>query len=285
MDFLKELFHLTRFEHAIMLAIAVLIGESIILGAMPPFSLVIVLSLLVPVFSEMGSFSLNDYLDIETDRQNKKTDRPLVRGTISPAFALWFSIASLLLSIVLAFFINTSVFAIALAFNLLAVLYNWRLKDLPLIGNLYIAFTMAIPFIFGSFVVSDTLPAIAIILASLGFLSGLAREIVKSVQDMEGDILARKSKTLPVIIGVQSSLLVASVLYLIFVPLTFLPFQVGLKFTILSGALIIIADAAIIYIIYLLLSSNKDPASLKKARNISLIALFIGLLGLLVASF
>jgi len=285
MGLLKELFLLTRFEHAFMLAIAVLIGEAIIIGNMPPISLVIALSLLVPVFSEMGSFALNDYLDIETDRQNRKTERPLVRGTISPAFALWFSIASLLLSMVLAFFINTTVFVIALSFNLLAVLYNWKLKDLPLIGNLYIALTMAIPFIFGNFVVSDTLSSIAIILASLGFLSGLAREIVKSVQDMEGDMKARESKTLPVIIGAQNSLLVASALYLVFVPLTFLPFQIGLKVTLLSGSLVMLADALIIYLVYLLISSNMDPSVLKIARNISLVSLFIGLLGLLVASF
>jgi len=285
MGFLKELFLLTRFEHALMLAIAVLIGEAIIVGGLPPLSLVIVLSLLVPVFAEMGSFALNDYLDIETDKQNKKTDRPLVRGTISPSFALWFSIASLLVSIILAFFINTAAFAIAIAFNLLAVLYNWKLKDLPLIGNLYIALTMAIPFIFGNFVVSDTLLGISIILASLGFVSGLAREITKSVQDMEGDMKARRSKTLPVIIGAQNSLLAAAILYGIFVCLTILPFQMGLKMTMLSSALVIFADAAIIHIVYLLLFSNKDPAMLKKARNISLIALFIGLLGLLVSSF
>jgi len=284
MGFLKELFHLTRFEHAIMLAIAVLIGESIILGAMPPFSLVIVLSLLVPVFSEMGSFSLNDYLDIETDRQNKKTDRPLVRGTISPAFALWFSIASLLLSIVLAFFINASAFVIALAFNLLAVLYNWKLKDLPLIGNLYIALTMAIPFIFGNFVVSDTLPQLAIVLALLGFVSGLAREITKSVQDMEGDKAARKSRTLPMVIGAKPSIYTASILYLLFIPLSLFPFTKGLKLSFFSVALVALAECAILFCVYSMLKDMDDPKSLKKARNISLVALFIGLLGLLFAA-
>lgn len=284
MAFLTELYRLTRFEHAIMLAIAVLIGETILLGGLPVFTLPIILSLLVPIFSEAGSFALNDFLDIETDRINRKMDRPLVRGTISPHFALWFSIAMLLLSTALAFLINWIVFLIALLFNFLAILYNWRLKDLPLLGNLYIATTMAIPFIFGNFVVGDSLSFLALILALLGFVSGLAREIVKSVQDMEGDLAARKSKTLPIMIGQKPSLVVASALYLFFVFLTLIPFQHGLALNIASGVPVAAADLAILYIIYLLLNAKETVKSLKTARSISLAALFFGLIGLLFAS-
>lgn len=283
MGFLKELLILTRFEHAIMLAIAVLIAEIIVLGSFPILTSIVVLSLLVPILSEMGSFALNDYLDIETDRLNKCMNRPLVKGTISPKFAFWFSIVCLLLSTILAYFINSYAFLIALLFNLVAILYNWKLKELPLVGNIYIAFTMAIPFIFGNYVVSDNLSPIILLLALLGFLSGLAREIIKSIQDMEGDIKARKSKTLPVIIGKKSALLVASILYLFFVPLTALPFMLGLSFSLLPIALIALADLGILYIVYLLLKKS-DKKTFKKARNLSLVCLFIGLIGLLLAS-
>ena len=138
----------------IMLAVAVFIGETVVLRSVPQLSLPIILSLLVPMLSEMGSFALNDYLDIETDRLNKKM-RPLVKGTISPGFALWFSVISLALSLVLAYFINTDAFFIALVFDALAIAYDWKLKDLPMLGNIYIGLSMAIPFIFGDFVVSD----------------------------------------------------------------------------------------------------------------------------------
>jgi 4-hydroxybenzoate polyprenyltransferase len=47
-------------------------------------------------------------------------------------------------------------FLISLVFNFLAVLYNYKLKDLPLIGNIYIALTMGIPFIFGALAISDS---------------------------------------------------------------------------------------------------------------------------------
>jgi geranylgeranylglycerol-phosphate geranylgeranyltransferase len=279
MGFLKELFILTRFEHALMLAFAVFIAETIVLGAIPPLNLILAFSLLVPVFSEMGSFALNDYLDMETDRLNKKTDRPLVKGTLSPKFALYFSVSCLVFSVLLAIPINAIAFAIALAFNLLAIAYDWKLKDLPLVGNIYIALTMAIPFLFGNFAVSGELSAIALVLASLGFVAGLAREIIKSVQDMAGDMKARGSKTLPVIIGKTPSLAIAIALYLLFIPLSAAPFVLSLEFSVPSFALIVLADLLVLAICYKTLKGD-----FRFARNASLVAFFLGMLGLLLAA-
>lgn len=279
MRFLKELWALTRFEHAIMLVIAVFIGESLALGKIPDFTLAIFLSFLVPMFSEMGSFALNDYLDIESDKINNRTDRPLVRGSISPKFALWFSMITILASLFIAWFINLSAFVISLLFNVLALLYNFKLKDLPLLGNLYIAITMAIPFIFGNFVVVSKLSSMSLLLATLGFVSGLAREIVKSIQDMKCDTEARKSKTLPLVVGQENSLRIACFLYLVFIPLSILPFLTGLKFSPYSVFLVAFADAGLLYNIFLLIRF-KDY---KTGRKLSLICLFIGLLGLFLA--
>jgi len=273
-----EVAKLTRIEHAFMLALAVLIAETILLGELPPVSLVIILSLLVPVFSEMGSFALNDYFDIETDRLNKK-NRPLANGTLSTGFALWLSITTLVVSTVMAYFINIEVFIIALVFNIVAVMYNWKLKDMPLVGNVYIAFTMAVPFIFGNFVISNNLSELALVLAALGFVAGLAREIIKSVQDMDGDIKARGSRTLPVIIGAKKSVLIACALYISFIPLTLIPFYMGLKGTLIPTVLIAIADLIILNICRWSLSGKS-----KLARNMSLVAFLIGLVGLLIAA-
>ena len=286
---ISEFLRLVRFEHAIMLAIAVFIGETVVLGHIPQLtSIPILLSLLVPIFSEMGSFALNDYLDIESDKLNKKTDRPLVSGTVSPGFAFSISWIFLLTSIILAFFINTQAFLIAATFNILAIAYNYKLKDLPIVGNLYIAFTMGIPFIFGNFIIYPELRTVSIVLAALGFVSGLAREIVKSAQDMKGDILARKASTLPILIGKKYSLLLAILFYILFIPLSYLPFSYGLKMQSPSLALVFIGGIGVLYntlLIYKAMEqedkSEKDY--LKKARNISLISLFIGLIGYLIA--
>ncbi len=283
MGFVTEFMKLTRIEHAIMLAMAVIIGESVVLGGIPEPCPLILLSILVPIFSEMGSFALNDYLDMEADRQNQMKDRPLVKGTIKPAFAVWFSAFSLSLSILLAGLINYNVLLIAIVFNTLAVAYNWKLKDFPLLGNLYIAFTMSIPFIFGNYVVSEELSMMALVLGLLGFVAGLGREIVKSIEDMEGDLQARGSKTLPIVIGRKPAKVIAAILHLIFVPLTFLPLAAGLEYPIFSIILISVADAGIIRISLGLIASD-DKRTIIEARKRSLLFLFLGLLGLLFAS-
>lgn len=275
---LRDFARLTRFEHALMLAFAVLIAETIVLGALPPLEPMIIISILVPIFSEMGSFALNDYFDIETDRLNKKKG-PLVSGAIKPQAAMSFAIASLVISSVLAYFINNLAFAIVFAFNVFAVAYNWKLKDLPLLGNVFIGLTMAIPFIFGNYVVSTELSSLAVILAALGFVAGVAREIIKSVQDMEGDVKARGSKTIPVIIGKKPATYLALLLYLLFIPLTILPFVSGLAPDGISTFLVAFADAMILSICYKALGEDY-----KFARNASLIAFFVGMLGILVAA-
>ncbi len=284
MGFLSAFWRLTRFEHAIMLAIAVLIGEIIALGAIPSLSQIIILSLLVPIFSEMGLFALNDYLDIESDRINKRNDRPLVIGELSPAFAFYFSFVSVILSISFSYFINIYAFAIAFVFNLLAIAYNYKLKDLPLVGNVYIGLSMAIPFLFGSVVVCNSFEFSAVILSifAIAFIAGLAREILKSVEDIEGDKKARKSTTLPILIGEEKARMIAALLYLIFVPFAFAPFYFGLKQNPLSIILVAIADIGVLYVDYTVFTDWSRPV-LKKARKLSLVFLFIGLVGLLLA--
>jgi 4-hydroxybenzoate polyprenyltransferase len=285
MGFLSAFIRLTRFEHAIMLAIAVLIGETIASGGIPAISTLIILSLLVPIFSEMGSFALNDYLDVNTDKINKREDRPLVTGEINKEFAYWFAIASIIISIVISYYINIYAFAIAVVFNVLAIAYNYRLKDMPLIGNVYIGLTMAIPFLFGSAVVTDSLsfsPTI-IVISLLGLMTGTAREIIKSTEDMKGDEKARNSRTLPLVIGERNARLVAAVLYLVSVSIAFIPFYIGLKQNNIAIAIVGIAALGLFYLAYLV-STSWNKKDLKKARKLSLLFLFIGLIGLFFAS-
>ncbi len=282
MGFLKEFLRMTRFEHALVLALAVLIGETVALGSFPTISTAIILSLLVPLFSEMAAFSLNDYLDIETDRiNNKKT--PLVMGTISPKFAVYFSFSAFILSTISAFLINMAVFLIALLFNILAILYNWKLKDLPLIGNIYIGLSMAIPFLFGNLVVHEWLLPAPTVLAILAFIAGVAREIVKSVQDIKGDVKARRARTLPVVIGEKPSIIIASLLYLLFIPLSFSPFYFGLNPNIYSVSLIAVADGMLLGVVVTLVRSPSQRVY-KIARNTTLAIFVAGLIAILLAS-
>jgi geranylgeranylglycerol-phosphate geranylgeranyltransferase len=185
---------------------------------------------------------------------------------------------TILLSTAMAFFIDMFVFVIVLLFNTAAVLYSWKLKDLPLVGNIYIALTMSIPFIFGNYVVSRELSPVIIVLALLGFVAGLAREIVKSVQDMEGDIKARGSRTLPVMIGKRPAIMVAILLYIIFIGLTAVPFTL-MAIPFAAMGMIFLADVMIAAVCYKALQGDFEYA-----RKKSLMAFFFGMFALLMAS-
>ncbi len=96
---------------------------------------------------------------------------------------------------------------------MLAISYSYKLKEILLAGNSYIAFSMAIPFIFGNYVESTTLHSSILIISTMIFISGLAREIHGTIRDYYGDIRVRAARTLPTVIGTGVSANVAFALY------------------------------------------------------------------------
>ena len=272
---------LFRIEHAFLLSFAVLIAELLASSAasvpMPPLPMLLI-SLAVPFLIEMGSFALNDYLDEQADHENRRADRPLVSGEIEATEALAAAAASYIAGVFIAVGLPLPAFAIAAVFAVLSVLYNWKLKDFPLLGNIYIACTMAIPFLFGNLIATGSLYFPVVLIAAVAFVSGLGREIVKSAEDIEGDVKHRKSQTLPVLVGKKNACLFAAALYLLLVPLAFLPFAYGLKATLPSLGLVAVTAAAFAAQAFSV-AGKQDKESLKAARKGSLLALGIGLIG------
>ena len=267
---------LFRIEHAIMLAAAVLIGE-LVSGGLPSFQ-ILVFSLAVPIFIEMGSFVLNDCLDVEADNANKRRDRPIANKEIEKGHALAAAAICYIIGVAAAFPLPSLAFYIALAFAAASILYDYKLKDLPLVGNAYIAASMAIPFIFGNLVVSNALLPQILAITLVAFIAGLGREIIKSAEDVEGDKKHRGSKTLPAVIGVENSLLFASALYILLVPLSFLPFAWGLRENVLSLGLVAITALSFLFMA-VSAARNHKKEELESLRKASLASLAIGLLG------
>lgn len=287
---LIAVWELMRLEHGVMIAIAVLIGSLIALkgDGLPPFDKFI-LTFFTALFLEASTFALNDYYDLEIDKKNKREDRPLVRGDLSPKSALYLFFILFPLGIICSFFVNLACFVIALITALLAVLYDIKMKKIKLIGNFYIAYIMAIPFVFGgAAVVSNNSlffeidPSIYII-ALIAFLTGSGREIMKDVMDFKGDI-ERGVKSFPKYIGTRKSNIVAALFYLIAIVLSFLPFFMEmfeiyfLNYNYL--ALVFFTDTMLLSTsIHLII--RKKP-HLKIYRKFTLIAIFFGLMAFLV---
>jgi len=278
-DFLK----LTRLEHSIMLAVAVVVGEVIALGGLPRTH-ILILSILPPVLVGAASFAINDYFDLKSDKINRRRDRPLVKGSIKPGTALLLSFILFLSGIALSLFLNLSSFLLILIFSILACLYSFRLKDIALAGNIYIASTMAVPFLYGSLAVANKTPDAVLLLSSIAFVSGLGREIMGTARDMLGDKKGRGSKTLPMLIGVRNSLLLSSLLYIIGVALSIVPYLYIKPY---AGNILYIAPTAIadVLLAYIAVFSLKETSAkfMRTCRNMSLAAMSIALLGFLWA--
>ncbi len=278
---IKDIIKLTRIEHSLMLIIAVVAAEMIALGL--PGINVLILSIITPVFISMGAFAINDYFDIDTDRINRKSN-PLLKGNLRPKDALYITAISMIIGIAASAMINVYCFAIAIVFAALSILYSYRMKNMLLLGNAYIAVSMAIVFIFGAYAVSSSVrPAVLLIIAMI-FLSGLAREINGTVRDMTGDVKARKVRTLPVVIGRKAAVAIAFVLYLIAIGITlFLFLEVApFLYNMYYGILIAISDILVFNsgIIFLL----GDKKSYRRARNTSLAGMGLALIAILIAS-
>lgn len=287
---IMAIWELMRLEHGVMIAIAILIGSLIALKGegLPSFEKFI-LTFFTALFLEASTFALNDYCDLDIDKKNKRKDRPLVRGDLSPKSALYLFYIFFPLGIICSYFVNTTCFIIALITALLAILYDLKMKKTKLIGNFYISYVMAIPFIFGgaSVVANDMIffeiePSIYII-ALIAFLSGSGREIMKDVMDFQGD-KEKGVKSFPKYIGKRKSNMLAAFFYIMAVVLSFIPFFIE-RFEIYY------LNYSYLFIVFLtdtmLLSTSfqlifKKKPHLKIYRKFTLIAIFFGLLAFLV---
>jgi 4-hydroxybenzoate polyprenyltransferase len=277
------LLSLTRIEHSFMLVVAVVAAE-LIVGGLPGLS-VLAASIISPIFISAGSFAINDYYDVEADTINKRSDRPLVAGTITKKMAKDTAFACFAIGVLVCLAISTLILVVAAIFAVLAFLYSYRLKDTLLVGNLYVSVSYAIPFIFGALVVSGTVPVAIVLICFVAFCSGLGREIHGMVRDLSGDRLARKTHNVVAQIGVRRSLEFAFILYAeaiaisIFLFFYFAPFLFNLVYL----AFITVAD---IMLFYVAVAPMFKPAAktLKIGRNVSLAGMSIALFGYLFSA-
>ncbi|MBN2066141.1 MAG: UbiA family prenyltransferase [Candidatus Thermoplasmatota archaeon] len=293
MKVLKAIWELMRLEHGVMIAIAILIGSIIALeGEGFPALDKFILTFFTALFLEASTFALNDYFDIDIDKKNNRTDRPLVRGDLQPNTALYLFAIFFPLGILCSYFVNLTCFFIALVTAFLAVLYDAKLKKIKLLGNFYIAYVMAIPFIFGGAAVLGTSginfslhPAILIV-ALIAFLAGSGREIMKDVMDFTGD-REQGVKSFPKYIGIRASNVLAAFFYLIAIALSFVPFFIEnyniyylnyyyLVPILLTDTMLLSTSLQLIF---------KKDVHMKLYRKFTLLALFIGLIGFLLGAF
>ena len=128
--------------------------------------------------------AINDYCDVDADRVNRP-GRPIPSGRISRRTALIFSVALFLTGILISGFINWVTFIIAIINAVLLVIYSYSFQNKVLVGNLSISYLVGSSFLFGGAAMGNIILPLWLLL--LAGLANMFREIVKDIDDMEGD--------------------------------------------------------------------------------------------------
>jgi geranylgeranylglycerol-phosphate geranylgeranyltransferase len=171
-----------------------------------------------------GGYAINDYYDIDIDKVNRPR-RPLPRGDALPTEAWWLWRLSSSAGVIGSAFLGPWPLLIAVCWVISLYAYSRWLKRRALVGNLVVSGATGLAFVFGGAVVGTLdrsfMPAL------FAFLVNLAREVVKDVEDIEGD---RKGNahTLPIRFGVTSALSFATVVLLVLIGMTLGAYRWGL---------------------------------------------------------
>lgn len=208
-----------------------------------------------------GGYIINNIIDIETDMKNKPKD-VIVGQFISETTAYNLYIIFTIIGVIVGFYlsntINKSGFS-SLFVIIAATLYFYatRLKQSLLIGNIIIALLLSLSLlivgIFDLYPVTseENRPIMGLLFGILldyaifAFILNLIREIVKDLEDINGDKI-KKMNTLPIALGINKTTKI--VFGLSFIPilctlyyLNFYLFATGLLFATAYGLIFILA--------------------------------------------
>ncbi|MDP4172533.1 MAG: geranylgeranylglycerol-phosphate geranylgeranyltransferase [Bacteroidota bacterium] len=221
---------------------------------------------------------INDILDLEIDRINRP-HRVLPSGKMSKKEAYIIYLGLNLSAIFLAGHLSGPAFLIVVVSAFIVFFYSLSFKKMPLFGNIVVALMTALTFIFGGVVVGNL--AAAIIPATFAFIVNLIREIIKDIEDIEGD--SRNNViTFPAKYGISAAITIVVALTSILFFLTFIPFV--LNYYKIEYFVIVMISVNLISV-YFLKSLLKDQskknlgrlsALLKVGMVCGLLALYLG---------
>jgi geranylgeranylglycerol-phosphate geranylgeranyltransferase len=169
---------------------------------------------IVFIFTGAGN-AINDYFDHKIDAINKP-QRPIPSGRISLKATAIYSTALFVIATIMALLIGIIPGIIVVLSAILMFLYAYRLKTSCLIGNLSIAFLTGLCFVFAGVILGEIF--VSVLLGFYAFLMTMAREIVKDMEDVEGDS-AEGASTFPIRFGMRASSILAA-FFMIFASLT-----------------------------------------------------------------
>ena len=220
----RAFFRLIRLDYSFFSAFGVFLS-GLLAGDLVGFQIEYLVVFFVVFFSAIGAFAFNDYFDFEADKLNKRSDRPLVLGLLSGKLALIIGVFSFFLVIFLSLFLNPfSMFLVLLSLPLF-YLYSLGLERIFFVKNILIGYAFLATIFLGSLVSDSALEPLIIYFGVMGFIVGLAFEVMLDIGDVKGDTTLRV-ETLAVKLGIKSAAKISVSLFVAIMVLDLLPFVV-----------------------------------------------------------
>ena len=243
-----------------------------------------------------AGYIINDIFDLKADLINKP-NKVIVDRHFSVESTQRIYLATNTLGIVLGIGLSLSVQKPTYSFifigaSLLLYFYSKKLKSKPLIGNITVSFLIAFSIIalclFDlNFAIQNDpqqlVIYVALLLSAFAFLINLVREIVKDIEDINGDYIL-KMNTLPILLGVSRAKKIASFLCLF--PIGLLLFIVVKYASIYKYTVLYLLLFSLVPLLYVALKlfSAKTKKDFKKLSLLLKMIMFLGINSLFVFS-
>ncbi len=167
-----------------------------------------------------GGYWINDVYDFRIDRINKP-ERTVINTLLSVKKVVTVHIVMHTILFVSLVFITQKLMLIMIGAALLLFIYAAWLKRTTLLGNVTVAFLTALVIMMAGFIY--TFNAALVWTAIFAFQINLIREIVKDIEDIEGDVKFNL-QTLPIQIGIFRTRIIMYILYLFLLVCCWMPF-------------------------------------------------------------
>jgi 4-hydroxybenzoate polyprenyltransferase len=230
----------------------------------------------------------NDVIDLPVDRINRP-DRPLPQGLVTLAQTRLFAGLLTLAALGIGFFRGTPQLLLFVCVTLLLFTYNRTLKGLPLVGNFVVALLCAsalwLPSLDPALWPAGSSPLFLLPLILFSFLFTMIRELVKDMEDVEGDRAAHL-RTFPIVAGVRASRLLALLLLCLALVSPVFPVILGIyPWTFLAGTLFLVVPPTLGAMLALFPSRNDWHQSQKMLKFAMIGGLFASALALKLSPF
>lgn len=239
------------------------------------FSLVILLAAFSGALAGAAGNVINDYYDMETDKINKP-ERVLPSGGLTDKGTLFLYGIIVLLSLDLAFWAGWQSFVVVFISTGVIFIYSYELKRVPLLGNIVVSIMTGMAFIYGAIIAGNITGGI--IPAAFAVLINFIREIVKDIEDIEGD--SRTGiRTFPIIRGVNSAIKIASITVIALIILTTVPFILEI-YKIEYFVVIMLVVNPLLVVIIKLLRTSQSKENIKRVSGLLKLAMVLGLIAI-----